>query len=177
MHAPHMTYYTKVVDNVSGDKVMGYASTARSKKIYYGRVDALRGGESQFVVTFSIWNNEASWSAGTPLEHVADAVNCRLRVSIPGECRCLAPFLYVRCTTADPRSAFVPIGIDDPVFIDVQGTISDAKGVILGMGGDHADIETKIRLKAGCPVAKARYEFDLDFLYNYDATYDLDQAW
>ncbi len=168
MLAPFMTYYTKMISNVDGSQVRGYASTARNKKIYYGRVDALRGGESQYVVTFSIWNNEPAESAGTPLTTYQNAINCRLQIAIPDECRDLSPFLYARCTTFDAQGEFKPLGMGNRVYSDIRGLATDEYGVILGTGGDHADIETKIRLAPGCTCCKERYSFELDFLYNFD---------
>jgi len=168
MIAPRMTYYTKMIDNVDGHQVKGYASTARSKRVYYGRVDALRGGESQYVITWSIWNNEECWDAGTPLQTVQNAINCRLQIAIPEECRDLSPFLYARCVTFNAEAEFKPLGMGNRTYTDIRGLATDEHGVILGTGGDHADIETKIRLGKCCTCRKARYSFELDFLYNFD---------
>ena len=165
---PRMTYYTRVLSNATGQQVAGYASTARTKDLYYGRVDALRGGESEYVVQFSIWNNEGSWSAHSPYYNVADALNCRLTLSIPNDCRQLVPFLYARCSTLDPEGEYVPLDLAHPTLTAIRGTATNDLGVISGEGGDHADVETKIVLKKGSTVCKDLYAFGLDFSYDYE---------
>jgi len=50
-----------MLDNIDGRQMLGFVSTARNKKIYWGEVNGLLGGESQYIVEFDIWNNEPGW--------------------------------------------------------------------------------------------------------------------
>ena len=164
---PRRTYYTRVVDNATGEQVLGLASTAQNKKIYYGKCNGLTGGESEFIVEFDIWNNEPAWDGGTPQMICQNANNCRLRITIPPESRDLNPFLYARCTTYDMKSEFQPVDMSHRELKDIQGNASDEYGAILGVS-DHATIQTKIKLKENSMVKKYKYFFTLDFLYNYE---------
>lgn len=164
---PRMTYYTRVVDNVTGEQVLGYASTAKNKKMYYGRVDGLNGGESEYIVEFDIWNNEPAWDGGTPMLIAQNAVNCKLTVDIPAESRNLSPFLYARCTTLDPKGNFNDLSMGRRTFSAIKGNVSDELGTILGTS-DHATVQTKIKLKGGSIVKHPQYQFGLTFEYNYD---------
>ena len=47
---PRMTYYTRMIDNITGDCVLSWVSTSRVKDIFYGDVDGVDGGESQYIV-------------------------------------------------------------------------------------------------------------------------------
>lgn len=164
---PRMTYYTRVIDNVDGHQVFGYASTAKNKKLYYGKVDGLRGGESEYIVEFDIWNNEPAWDGGTPILVVQNAVNCRLTIDIPPESRDLSPFLYARCTTLDPEGSFNDLSMGRRTFTAVRGNVSDELGTILGTS-DHATIQTKIKLRKNSTVKYSQYQFALNFEYNYE---------
>ena len=164
---PRMTYYTRVLDNIDGHQLLGQASTKNNKEIYYGQVNALKGGESQYMVEFDIWNNEPAWDGGTPQMTAQNAVNCHLEIVIPSQCRNLSPFLYARCTTYDIKSEFKDISMSHPSFYDIQGNASDIYGAILGVS-DHATIQTKIKLRPNSNIAKHQYHFNLNFVYNYE---------
>ena len=164
---PKMTYYTKVVDNLTGEQIFGYVSTVKNKTLYYGSVDGLNGGESQYSVFFDIWNNEPGWSGGTPLQIAQDATNCKLRINIPAESRDINPFLYARCTTADLQGPFESLNMGRREFDGIKGNMSKDMGVILG-SGDHATIQTKIKLKPGLSICRAQYAFELVFSYNFE---------
>ena len=167
MITPRMTYYTRVLSNIDEHQMLPYASTVRNKKLYYGRVNALTGGESEYIVEFDIWNNEPGWDGGTPQMTAQNAINCRLVIDIPCECRNLSPFLYARCTTLDPKSEYKDISMAHKEFKDIQGNASDVYGAILGVC-DHATIQTKIKLKKSSTVQNSHYNFFLNFLYNYE---------
>lgn len=167
MTVPRMTYYTRLLDNIDGHQLLGYASTARNKKIYYGKCNALIGGESEYVVEFDIWNNEPAWDGGTPQTISQNAANCHLEINIPPETRNLSPFLYARCITLDVNSEFKEVSMSHKTFYDIQGNSSDEYGTILGVS-DHATIQTKIKLRKNSLVSKQQYDFTLDFLYNYE---------
>lgn len=167
MDGPRMTYYTKTLDNIDNHQLLGYASTAKNKKLYYGKCNGLTGGESQFVVEFDIWNNEPAWDGGTPQIICSNAFNCHMTIDMQSETRNLSPFFYARCTTYDLNSEFSDISMNHKTFYDIQGNSSDEYGVILGVS-DHATIQTKIKLRANSKVTQEQYKFALNFLYNYE---------
>lgn len=164
---PRMTYYTRLLDNVDGHQLLGWASTSMNKKIYYGKCNGLKGGESEYVVEFDIWNNEPAWDGGTPQTIAQNATNCRLEIEIPPESRNLSPFLYARCTTLDVKSDFKDISMSHKEFKEIQGNASDEYGTILGVS-DHATIQTKIKLRENSLIKQSQYSFNLNFLYNYE---------
>jgi hypothetical protein len=162
---PRMTYYTRVIDNLTEEQVLGWVSTARNKDIFYGRVS--EGGESEYIIEYDIYNNEPyGWDANGPSITCMDAYNCSLYINIPYECRDLSPFLYVRCITYNPQAEWKPLDMGHPVYKDIQGRCSPDFGVILGTG-DHAVIQTKIKLKKGANICKLQYNFELRFTYQF----------
>lgn len=167
MAYPRMTYYTRMIDNADGHQILGFTSTVRNKKIYYGRANGLLGGESEYIIEYDIWNNEPGCDGGTPQTIAQNASNCRLKITIPPASRDIQPFLYARCITLDPKSEFKAISLSDREFKDIQGNSSDVYGTILGVT-DHATIQTKIKLKPNSNIKNHQYSFTLDFLYNYE---------
>ena len=164
---PRMTYYTRVVDNLTGEQVMGWVSTARNKDIFYGNVDAEAGGESDYIIEYDIHNNETyAWDANGPTYTCMDAINCALYIEMTSECRNLCPFFYARCITLHPEAEWEAITAQHPKFTNIQGLCSPDFGVILG-SGDHAIIQTKIRLKRGSSICLDQYGFMLRFSYQY----------
>jgi len=164
---PRMTYYSRLLSNEDGRQLLNYASTVHNKQLYYGRVNGLKGGESDYVVEFDIWNNEPAWDGGTPQVIAQNAMNCRLRINIPPESRDINPFFYARCTTYDVESEFEEVSMKHREFKNIQGSASDQYGTILGVS-DHATIETKIKLRPNSMIKQHQYNFTLDFLYNYE---------
>ncbi len=164
---PRMTYYTRMIDNITGDCVLSWVSTSRVKDIFYGDVDGMNGGESEYIVEYDIHNNETyAWNGGGPEVTCMDAENCKLYVEIPGECRNLCPFLYVRCITYNPEAEWEALDCQHPEFSTIQGMCSPDFGTILGTG-DHAIIQTKIKLKKGSNICKLQYNFQLRFTYQF----------
>ncbi len=164
---PRMTYYSRLLSNEDGHQLLGWASTVKNKQIYYGRCNGLKGGESEYIVEYDIWNNEPAWDGGTPQTIAQNAANCRLRINIPPESRDLNPFFYARCTTMDVESEFKDVSMAHREFKDIQGFTSDEYGTILGVS-DHATIQTKIKLRENSMVKNHQYAFTLEFLYNYE---------
>lgn len=167
MSPPIMTYYTKLLDNATGEQIFGYASTAKNKQLYYGKVNGFNGGESQYIIEFDIWNNEPALYAGGPITTVQDATNTKLEIQIPPNSRDLNPFFYARCTTNDPQSAFQTLSMSNKTFTAIKGNCSQSLGTILGTS-DHATIQTKIKLKPNSNVKYHQYAFALKFSYVFE---------
>jgi len=162
---PRMTYYIRAIDNLTGEQVFSQVSTNKNKDAYYGIVGD--GGESQYIIEYDIYNNEPyAWNGGGPEITCMDAYNCSVYISIPYECRDISPFLYIRCTTYDPEAEWEPIDTGHPIFKKIQGRCSPDFGTILGVG-DHAIIQTKIKLKKGANICMEKYGFELRFTYQY----------
>ena len=167
LSTPRMTYYTRVISNITGEQHLGWVSTARVKDLYFGLVDGVNGGESDFIVEYDIHNNEVyGWSANGPTITCLDAVNCSMYVEIPAECRSLCPFLYARCVTYSPEAEWEKIDCQTPEFKTIQGLCSPEFGTILGTG-DHAIIQMKVKLKKNSNICKLKYPFTVRFTYQF----------
>jgi hypothetical protein len=160
-----MTYYIRGIDNLTGEQVFSQVSTAICKDLYFGR--CAPGGESEYIIEYDIYNNEPyAWNLNGPSITCMDAKNCSLYIDIPGECRDLTPFLYARCITYNPEAEWKALDMAHPVFKEIQGRCSPDFGVILGVG-DHAIIQTKIKLKKNTNICRDKYQFELRFTYQY----------
>lgn len=171
--APKMTYYVRVIDNITGTHITEWDSYEASMW-YYGRCNSLKGGESEYIVEFDIWNNEAAFNAGMYDDHNDDAINCRmtaLQNSTAGSASLFAmiqPVVYARCITFNHKDKFQPIR-NDRMLTDITGNVNiNANGVIQGLG-DHAIIQTKVILPAEAALEPySRYAFDIAFYYDYE---------
>jgi hypothetical protein len=181
MEAPKFTYYARVLENFDYTQVVGYRDTAFDNIWYYGQCNGLRGGESQYVVEFDIWNNEPGFKGGMSETTVSNAYNCRLSV-FPNEDLALtsatkddtiklfgltAPFFYARCVTHGYKIPFS--GIRYKQYLEgITGNMNpDKPGIIQGTG-DHAVIQTKIVLPANTGIPTNRYGFGITFYYDYE---------
>jgi len=164
---PRMTYYTRVVDNQTGEQVFPWLSTSRNKNIFYGCVDAINGGESDFIVEYDIYNNEPyAWDGQGASLTAMNAVECNLYIDFSSECRNIGNFFYCRCVTYDPHAEWEAITPAHPKYTKIQGAASPDFGTILGVG-DHAVIQTKLMLKKNTTICKEMYNFQLRFSYKY----------
>lgn len=173
LEAPKVTYYVRALDNITGKHITewdGYESSAW----YYGKCNGLKGGESEYIVEFDIWNNEAAFNAGMYDDHNLNAINCRLSTSKNSIAsskdlfNLAEPVIYARCTTLDYKSEFVPIR-NNMMLTNITGNINpNLNGVIQGVG-DHAILQTKVILPPNCNLSShSRYAFDLVFYYDFE---------
>lgn len=173
VNSPKMTYYVRVIDNITGTHITEWDSYENSAW-YYGRCNSLRGGESEYIVEFDIWNNEAAFNAGMYDDHNLDAFNCRMSAIQNATANSAAlfamtePVVYARCTTFSHKDLFVPIR-NNNMLTGITGNVNiNATGVIQGLG-DHATVQTKIILPAGAPLdGHSRYAFDIAFYYDFE---------
>lgn len=170
-----MTYYARVIDNITNKEVLGWLDTYHSRNWYYGKVSSF-GGESQYVVEIDIWNNEPAWNSGTYDEKCADATNCRFTVWADNECRAKNTplfsldknFMFARCITNDYKSKFNTFIRNDYMFKDIVGNVNPNKiGVIHG-NCDHAILQTKIILPEATNLESDKYNFIMAFYYDYE---------
>lgn len=183
MTMPRMTYYARVIDNISGEEVLGFTDAARNNTWYYGKCNGLSGGESEFVVEFDIWNNEPAFEAHTGDIIVADANNCKLTVWGDENCapvntalfnlRTIAtgnkyiPFMYVRCDTHGYNGDFKGIKNYD-MLTNITGNVRPNDIGIIHGNGDHTRIQTKIILPENSNLVDQRYSFVFAFYYDYE---------
>ena len=170
---PLMTYYVRVIDNITGQEIMRYDYAGKKNICYYGKCNAKDGGESEYIIEFDIWNNEPAFNAGGYDYKCQDAKNCRLTVWPDSKCMVdnnnplfsmKDDFMYARCLTLGPKD-FEPIKYYNGVNVigNVNPNINSIKG-----SGDHAKVQTKIILPKNCTVPRDRYGFNFSFFYDYE---------
>ena len=168
---PLMTYYMKVIDNISGEEIMRYDYVGKKNICYYGKCNAKEGGESEFIIEFDIWNNEPAFNAGAYDYKCQDAKNCRLTIWPNKNCsidstnklfNVQQSFMYARCLTFGPKE-FKPIKYHNGVNVvgNVNPNIDSIKGC-----GDHAKVQTKIILPKNSDIPSDRYNFNFSFFYD-----------
>jgi hypothetical protein len=175
---PKITYYARVLDNITNEQVLGFTDLTKSSTWYYGKCDGLNGGESEYVVEFDIWNNEAELANTGGYVDCGDATNCRLTVwadknrTIQSPLFNLSnPFMYARCTSFNYNEPFKGIKGQTSVLDSITGNMNrtsiDSRGFILGKG-DHALVQTKIILPKDSQLETQRYSFVFEFMYDYE---------
>jgi hypothetical protein len=171
---PAMTYYARVLDNVTNQEIISSTDTTQNNTWYYGKCNGLEGGESQYIVEFDIWNNEVGLNAGDRAIPVKDAINCRLEVwpdvSMKRHNNNLFnmqdPFMYARCITKDLHEPFSGIKYTNALN-SIVGNVNGRTGIIQGVG-DHSIIQTKIKMPVNSGVSTSRCSFVFAFLYDFD---------
>jgi len=172
LQPPLMTYYARVIDNITGEEI--FASTEASRNLwFYGNCNGLEGGESQYIVEFDIWNNEPAYNAGTYDTHCSNAINCKFSVWPDINLTMqnnnplfilTQPFMFARCLSNGYDTPFMPLKYN--MKIDVTGNNnSNLIGVIQG-NGDHSIVQTKIIMQANSNLNIDQYSFVVDFSYN-----------
>ena len=165
---PKMTYYARVLDNITGNQFLGFTDTKLYNNWYYGKCNTLEGGESQYVIEFDIWNNEPGFSAGAGQNNCLDAQNCRLSIVTPHDPTFFDPFVYARCMTFGYKdNDFIGLRVNQSLT-NITGSCNvNALGTVQGTG-DHALVQTKIKISANGNIAPNRYSFSLQFYYDYE---------
>ena len=51
MDVPRITYYAKVIDNLTGKDITNYKNAMDNDLWYYGKINSNLGGESQFILS------------------------------------------------------------------------------------------------------------------------------
>lgn len=74
-----MTYYVRIRSNLTGQILTNWKFFDASIW-YYGKINAIHGGESEYIVELDIWNNEPSFNAGDYNTRNKDAYSCQLGI-------------------------------------------------------------------------------------------------
>lgn len=168
MLAPRMTYYARVLDNVTKKQVVPFTSIKNNNLWYFGKCNGTLGGESQYIIELDIWNNEPAFNAGTYDVHVADATNCKLTVISDQNASALfdldEPFMYARNITLNNNEDFKGIK-DYDIMLDKIGRHDNS---IIKGNGDNALIQTKIKIPSNSQLKSKRHNFALTFYYDFE---------
>lgn len=168
---PLMTYYSRVIDNLSGKEIMNYDYVGKKNVCYYGKCNSKEGGESEYIIEFDIWNNEKSFNGYEYDVRCQDAKNCRLTIWPDKKCQKdidnklfnIEPsFMYARCLTFGPKE-FIPIKYYEG--LNVRGNVNPSIDSIKG-NCDHAIVQTKIIIPKDSNLPKERYIFNFSFFYD-----------
>ena len=173
MQPPLITYYARVIDNLTGEEI--FKTTEASKNLwYYGNCNGLQGGESQYIVEFDIWNNEAAYNAGTYDTHCLNAINCKFSVWPDANLTMqnsnplfilTQPFMFVRCISNGYDTPFVPIKYNMKLTNIVGNNNPNLVGTLQG-NGDHTKIQTKLILQPNTNLEIIKYNFVTNFEYD-----------
>lgn len=177
--APRITYYARVLDNITNEQVLDYMSANKNNTWYYGQC-AKTGGESQYIVEFDIWNNEPAFNAGTAEYDCPNATNCKLTVWPTKDCKATVendlfrlptPFMEARCITNDYKADYTKIKFDTTgkMLTNITGNVNPSKIGTLHGNGDHTIIQTRINLEIpeGFVFDSNRYQFVFAFYYDF----------
>ena len=177
MLVPIITYYARVLDNITGDQVLPYTDNVRNNTWYYGKCYSW-GGESQYIVEYDIWNNEPAFNAGSGYHHCPDAFNIRLEVwpdskreySTEGLFALNVPFMSARNVTTEYESEFEGILYDHKPMpiVGESVTMKGSNENILSGGGDHCVIQTKLVIPENDVIKKGRNKFVIALLYDFE---------
>jgi hypothetical protein len=171
---PLITYYARIIDNLTGAYVTNYYNAMDGDFIwYYGKVHQ-NSGESEYIVEFDFWNNEPAFNHRQYEKRCLDAYNFKLSIEYnkqePNKDNDYTnqlydyDFLYARIYNEDYRTEWQPISMTKK--LDLIGNLSNQKGILLGTG-DHSIVQTKLILPAN-NLDTNRYFFNLNFNYNFD---------
>ena len=169
---PKMTYYARVRSNLTGQLLTNW-KTYDSSIWYYGKCNALEGGESEYIVEIDIWNNEPAFNAGEWDAHNQSATSCRLTLSPLSNqdlslFKLSSPFLYARCFTTNTREEWTGVKPNEPLR-KIYGNVNSVQNGVLFGNADHAILQTKIILPPNSELEHhQRYPFNLKFSYNYE---------
>ena len=172
IEAPKMTYYVRTIDNLTGVHISEWASYETSIW-YYGKCNSTFGSESEYVVEFDIWNNEPAFNAGNYAYKNADAVNCRLNVTLntiensDTLFKLAEPWFYCKCLTTDYKMQYRPVS-NTSYFKEISGNVNPALVGTLQGNSDHTILQTKLIIpKNDVLSTETRYAFNIVFYYDY----------
>lgn len=175
LEPPLITYYAKVVDNLSNKDITEYKNAMDDDFTwYYGKVSHL-SGESQYIVQFDIWNNEPAFNHRFYDKHCKNARNIKFGIGFykedlkkdndyDGDNLATIPFLYARIYNEDYQSDWQPITMGRKIEL-ISNTTND-KGILYGHS-DHCIIQTKLILP-NTTLDLDRYYFYTTIDYNFD---------
>lgn len=174
MDIPRITYYAKVIDNLTGVDITNYKNAMDDINWYYGKIDSNLGGESQYIIEFDIWNNEPAFNARTYDVFCKDAHNVKLNIEINKEKSNNdenynntlndISFLYGRNLT-DNLEEFKLIDKEHPLLI--YGNLNPNKKILSGKG-DHCIVQTKLIMPKNTILTKQRFNFNLTLTYDFE---------
>jgi hypothetical protein len=169
-----ITYYARVIDNITNEEIVAFTDATKRNTWYYGQINGMEGGESQYIIEFDIWNNEPAFNANTGDVHCMDAKNCRFTVWADSTCTpnysnplfaLKQPFMYARTTTNGYKDQFV--GIKNSTMLNnICGNVNPSDIGVLHGNGDHVIVQTKIILPPQSGITSLRYNFTFGFYYD-----------
>lgn len=175
---PLITYYARVLDNLSGLYITDYKNAMDNEITwYYGQVYK-NTGESQYIVQFDIWNNEPAFNQRFYDKHCRDARNIKFGINfyskkdypndeeydIANHLQDIN-FMYARIYNEDYNSEWQLINNKKKIEL-ISNTTND-KGVLYG-NSDHCIIQTKIILDEPMDLDPTRYYFYATIDYTFD---------
>lgn len=164
---PLITYYAKVVDNLFNRDITGYKNAMDNDFCWYYGSCNVRGGESQYIVVFDIWNNEPAFNHRFYDKTCKDAYNMKFNLKFNN--KQLNDESYKMLL--DNNVMQVKINNEykslDKSGVKITGNVSNKEGVLLGCG-DHCILETKIVVPDNLNVAMDRYFFEVVLSYEYN---------
>ena len=171
MDVPRITYYAKVIDNLTGNDITNYKLAMDNAIWYYGKINGNLGGESQFIVEFDIWNNEPAFNHRTYDVHCKDAKNMKLGIEFEKPIKndnenykelYDIPFFYAKKLNDDDFKL-----INNRDKLNIIGDINPNNNVLSGEG-DHCLVQTKIIVPNDCTLINKRYNFNLTLTYDFE---------
>lgn len=171
MDVPRITYYAKVIDNLTGADITSYKIAMDNNLWFYGKINKEYGGESQFIVEYDIWNNEEAFNHRTYEVKCKDARNMKLGIEFDKVSHkddefykeiCDIPFFYAK-RLGDEKYQLV----DNKHKLDIRGDIHPEKNILSGEG-DHCIIQTKLIIPHDCILLNKRYNFHITLDYDFE---------
>jgi hypothetical protein len=173
-----MTYYAKVVDNLTNTDITKYKNAIDNNLWYYGKINGNYDGESQFIIEFDIWNNEPAFNHRGYETICRDAKNVKMGVEVinkpvmrkdnefvptNGNNLNHIDFFYARSLT-EGYDDFQLVNINNK--LNIVGNVDPSKKSLLGVG-DHCIVQTKIKLDNNT-LTKNRYNFNVTLSYDFE---------
>lgn len=176
MDVPRITYYAKVIDNLTNQDITNYKNAMDNAFWYYGKINNTLGGESQYIVEFDIWNNEPSFNHRTFDVHCNNAKNVKLSIDFDKEDMIKndedysdsiinVPFFYAKSLTNGYEEDFKLV--DSHNKLDIVGNLEPEKKMLLG-SGDHCIVQTKIKITNDYNLTNKRYNFNVVLSYDFE---------
>lgn len=174
MDVPRITYYAKVIDNLTGKDITNYKNAMDNDLWYYGKINSNLGGESQFIVEFDIWNNEPSFNHRTFDVKCKDAKNMKLGIEVKKpnvndddfeNDLYNVPFFYARSLTNGYDEEYKLI--DSRNKLSIVGNLDPSKNILSG-AGDHCIVQTKLIIPEGVILKNQRFNFNITLEYDFE---------
>lgn len=168
---PLITYYAKVIDNLSDKDITSYKNAMDNDFTWYYGTCNVNGGESQYIVQFDIWNNEPAFNHRGFDKRCADAYNVYMSFEIKSaevndegyifELK-HTPFVKYRMLLDNYDTEWQYV--QDK--IQLIGNVNPQSKKLLGEG-DHCIVQTKIVLPSNLNFNPNRYHFTVNLSYDY----------